>query len=180
MIFYWRCCRRPPGQTICYWQVGWDKTGPSIANQKGNAALASDRSLNLYVVKFARNRWVKCHRRYWFGSYWCFSNFDLQYLHLFLRWHYCQSASSHRWELYATGNRKDLCSYSSNDASDFHLIVVSKCYDYGVWVLRLERMPNPWASPTIANQTLEEQHFRSRLLMYSNSLGFDQVKRFRH
>ena len=64
MIFYWRRCRRPPGQTICYWQVGWDKTGPSIANQKGNAALASDRSLNLYVVKFARNRWVECHRRY--------------------------------------------------------------------------------------------------------------------
>lgn len=82
----WHCHHQPPrGQTICHCLAAWDKTAPSAANRTGNAALASGRSLNLYVVKFTRNSWGKCHRRYCFGSYWCFSNLDLRYLHLSLR-----------------------------------------------------------------------------------------------
>lgn len=185
MIF---CCPRrrcrhhqhPAGQTISHWQAALDRTSPSAANRKGNAALANDQSLNLYVVKFTRNRWVNYHRRYCFGSYWCFSNLDLRCLHLSLRSHYCRSVSSHRWEEHVVENQKDLCSYSLHDASDLHLNAGSKCYDYGVWVLPLKLLPNPSASPTNASQKLEEQHFHSHLLMYSNSLGFAQVKKFLH
>jgi hypothetical protein len=88
MISCWRqqtYRQQPPrGQTIFHWQPAWDRTAPSGANQRGNAALASGQSLNLYVVKFTRNSQGSCHRRYCFGSYWCFSNLDLRYLHLCL------------------------------------------------------------------------------------------------